>query len=223
MTRSATDVFLLSENRLLRETLARLLQKRADISVVGVSRATQSVIEEIVRSNCEIVLTDRLSPARDANLLEALVQHVPEIKIVLFGMDEDAGIFLKSTYFGVSGYLLKEASAAEIIHAVRAVAQGEAALPPRLCMTLVRHLAQQARGKPKIADCQRPDRYLTQRQLELVNLVAKGLTNKEIAANLHLSEFTVKNHIRRIMRQVDAGDRHEAVEMVRASAFLPAT
>ena len=59
------------------------------------------------------------------------------------------------------------------------------------------------------------------RQLELLGLVAQGLSNKEIAANLHLSEFTVKNHVHRIMKQVDADDRQEAVDVIRASGFLP--
>ena len=62
---------------------------------------------------------------------------------------------------------------------------------------------------------------LTRRQLELIRLVERGLTNKEIAANLNLSEFTVKNHLRRIMKEVDADDRHEAVDAIRASGLLP--
>jgi DNA-binding CsgD family transcriptional regulator len=62
---------------------------------------------------------------------------------------------------------------------------------------------------------------LTHRQSQLVALVARGLTNKEIAANLNLSEFTVKNHLRRIMKQVDVDSRHEAVDVIRASGFLP--
>ncbi len=62
---------------------------------------------------------------------------------------------------------------------------------------------------------------LTRRQLELIRLVERGLSNKEIAANLNLSEFTVKNHLRRIMKEVDADDRHEAVDAIRASGLLP--
>jgi DNA-binding NarL/FixJ family response regulator len=216
------NVYLLAENRLLRETLARLLQKRGGISVVGVSRYTESSVAEICASRCSVLLMDSMTTTEDMILLDDLFEKVPEIKVVLFGMDKDAGLFLKSAYCGVSGFLLKEASASEIIAAVRAVAQGEAAWPPQLCMDLVRHLSHEYRMRAKFRVAQGSAKYcLTARQLELMRLVERGLTNKEIAVNLNLSEFTVKNHIRRVMREVDADDRHEAVDAIRASGLLP--
>jgi DNA-binding NarL/FixJ family response regulator len=219
---ASLNVYLLAENRLLRETLARLLQKRGGISVVGVSRYTESSVAEICASQCSILLMDSMATTEDMILLGDLFERVPEIKVVLFGMDTDAGLFLKSAYCGVSGYVLKEASASEIIAAVRAVAQGEAAWPPQLCMDLVRHLSHEYRMRAKLRIPPGSAKYcLTARQLELMRLVERGLTNKEIAVNLNLSEFTVKNHIRRVMREVDADDRHEAVDAIRASGLLP--
>jgi len=216
------NVYLLTENRLLSETLARLLQKRGGISVVGVSRYTESSVDEMCASQCSILLMDSMATTEDMILLGDLFERVPEIKVVLFGMDKDAGLFLKSAYSGVSGYVLKEASASEIIAAVRAVAQGEAAWPPQLCMDLVRHLSHEYRMRAKLRVPPGSTKYcLTARQLELMRLVERGLTNKEIAVNLNLSEFTVKNHIRRVMREVDADDRHEAVDAIRASGLLP--
>lgn len=212
-----TGVFLLTENRLLRESLARVLQKRAGLHVVGASRFTDSAIKDISASKCEVVLTDRLSSAEDLEMHRELLAQLPHVKIILFGMDEDPAAFLRSVTLGICGYVLKEASASEIIAAVRAVAHGEASCPAHLVMTLIQHVASEAKAYPKLADQEgvlRPS--LTRRQLELVGLVARGMTNKEIAASLNLSEFTVKNHIRRIMKEVDADDRHEAVAMVRA-------
>jgi len=214
---SPTGVYLLAENRLLRESLARLLQKRAGLCVVGAGRFTQTSIEEIAASRCEVILTDRLSSAEDLEFHRELTAQLPHIKIILFGMDEDPAAFLRAASLGVPGFLLKEASAQEITATVRSVAQGEASCPPRLVMTLIQHVACMARANPRFSDQEsslRPS--LTRRQLELVSLVAQGMTNKEIAANLNLSEFTVKNHIRRIMKQVDADDRHHAVAVVRA-------
>jgi DNA-binding NarL/FixJ family response regulator len=219
---ASLNVYLLAENRLLREALARLLQKRGGISVVGVSRYTESSVAEICASQCSILLMDSMATTEDMILLGDLFERVPEIKVVLFGMDKNAGLFLKSAYCGVSGYVLKEASASEIIAAVRAVAQGEAAWPPQLCMDLVRHLSHEYRMRAKLRVPPGSTKYcLTARQLELMRLVERGLTNKEIAVNLNLSEFTVKNHIRRVMREVDADDRHEAVDAIRASGLLP--
>jgi DNA-binding NarL/FixJ family response regulator len=110
---------------------------------------------------------------------------------------------------------LKEASASDVISAVKAAMRLEATCPPRLCHTLFQFVAQTAE-QPQSAQ---PRLDLTLRQLQLVELVAKGLTNKEIAAQLNLSEFTVRNHIHRILKQADVGSRHEAVEAVRAKGY----
>jgi len=115
---------------------------------------------------------------------------------------------------GMTGYLLKGASASDVVAAVRAVFRGEAVCPPQLCSTLFRFVAQKARNVPLQNSTPKPD--LTLRQQQLVTLVAKGLTNKEIASHLNLSEFTVRNHLHRILEQVDAGVRSEAVETIRA-------
>jgi DNA-binding NarL/FixJ family response regulator len=137
-------------------------------------------------------------------------------------MDEDPQIFLIAVRLGVSGYVSKEASAAEIIAAVRAVAQGDAVCPPKLCMTLFQHTAGEFRKQPVITDREARIKFgITHRQSQLVALVARGLSNKEIAASLNVSEFTVKSHLRRIMKQVNAESRFEAVDMMRASGFLP--
>ena len=219
---SSTNAYVLAEHRLLRETLVRLLRKRADICVVGESRHFDSTPADIIASNCQVLLLDSLTTPHATKLLDDLHEKAAEIKIVLFGMDEDPQIFLKAVRFGVSGYVVKDASAAEIIAAVRAVAQGDAVCPPKLCLALFQHASREFRKQPVLTDREARTKFgLTHRQSQLVALVARGLTNKEIAANLNLSEFTVKNHLRRIMKQVDVDSRHEAVDVIRASGFLP--
>jgi two-component system, NarL family, response regulator DegU len=215
------SVFLLAENRLLRDTLARLLRKRSEINVVGISRDTKAITNEIAESSCEVVLTDCFSTESHTSLLSDLLNQNADVKILLFGMDEDPEIFLEAVQLGIRGYVLKDASAAEIIAAVRAVARGEASCPPRLCLTLIQHVASEYRLKPKNG-AGTDKNSLTHRQLQLMHLVAQGLTNKEIAASLNLSEFTVKNHIRRVMRQMEAESRHEAVDLIRATGHLAA-
>jgi DNA-binding NarL/FixJ family response regulator len=218
---SDVTVYLLTENRLLRESLARMLQKRAGICVGGSNRYTNSALGDILASNSGILLMDSMSPPQYPNLLKELSDSLPEVKSILFGMDEDPELFLKSVYWGVCGYVLKEASASEIITAVRGVARGEAFCPARLCMALIQHLSSESQRKTKSLGRDRSSSFgLTRRQLQLVDLVEKGLTNKEIATSLNLSEFTVKNHLRRIMRQVEAGSRHEAVDVIRAEGLL---
>jgi DNA-binding NarL/FixJ family response regulator len=228
MTQSKNDVnsaevkvFLLAENRLLRETLARLLQKKGGLSIAGASRYAESTIGEILASGCSILLMDSLATKEATCLLGELRELAPQVGVILFGMDDDPDTFLRSAYLGVSGYVLKDASAVEIIDAVLGVAREEAIWPPRLCLALVRHLSREYRTRSKIPVLPGSVKYcLTRRQLELMRLVERGMTNKEIAVMLNLSEFTVKNHLRRIMKALDAQDRHEAVDTIRASGLF---
>ena len=130
VTSAGVSVYLLAENRLLRETLARLLEKRGGVFIAGVSRYTDSTVDEICASGCAILLMDSQAITHGVTLLNALPELVPRLDVVLFGMDDDSDLFLKSVYLGVSGYVLKEASASEIIAAVLGVAgdAGEQAL-----------------------------------------------------------------------------------------------
>jgi DNA-binding NarL/FixJ family response regulator len=215
-------VYLLAEHRLLRETVLRLLQKKSEIQVVGVGRCTDSTAQQILDSECEILLLDSLTTPDSTGLLEELLTISPDLKIVLFGMDEDGDEFIGAVRIGISGYVLKDASAAEIVTAVRTVAQGHAACPPSLCKVLFRALSRNSEPEARITSREAKAEFgLTTRQSQLVALVARGMTNKEIAATLNLSEFTVKNHLHRIMRQIKATDRHSAVDLIRANGFLP--
>jgi DNA-binding NarL/FixJ family response regulator len=211
-------VFLLIENRLLREALVRLFRKRSDLTVVGQSGQADLDVQEILESNCNVLVVASFQANwLPANItLECLGQL--GFKVVLIGMDCDEEQFLATVRAGVTGYLLKDASASDVLNAVRSVYRGEAVCPPQLCLTLFRFVAQMAKEARAAGPASRPE--LTLRQQQLVSLVAQGLTNKEIASRLNLSEFTVRNHIHRILKQVDAESRSEAVDVIRASGFV---
>ena len=214
----------MTENRLLRETLVRLLQKRAGIRIAGESRSFETASEQIVKSQCDVLLLDSPGTAQAAPLIQGLCEEAPEIKTVLFGMDENTDSFLKAVQLGVRGYLLKDASSAEIISAVRGVADGEAVCPPKLCLALFHCVKQERQYKPEMADQLAFAKFgMTYRQRQLITLVARGLTTKEIAAKLNLSQYTVKNHMYRIMKQMAVRSRYEVVDRVRASGNYPDT
>lgn len=214
---SVIRVFFLIENRLLREALVRLFRKRPDLLVVGQGGQADATTPDVSDSKCDVlVIASFQTRSLPTNFALANVAQ-PGLKTVLIGMDADEEQFVAAVRSGVTGYLLKDASASDVIAAVRAVSRGEAVCPPQLCSTLFRFVAQMAREMPDQSATPRPD--LTLRQQQLVGLVAKGLTNKEIASRLNLSEFTVRNHIHRILKQVDAGSRSEAVETIRAHGF----
>jgi len=217
---SPTNVYVVAENRLLRETLVRLFRKRGDLTVVGQNSYSDSVPENIAASNSDLLLLDCLNPNHKSDdLICDIRESIPNIRVVLFGMDEDTDIFLQAVRLGVNGYVLKSASSSELIDAVRAVAQGEAVCPSKFCKVLFQAISSEATQRTAIAEQRAGMRFeLTQRQRQLMSLVAMGLSNKEIASNLNLSEFTVKNHIYRVMKQLDAQNRHEAVNLIRAGA-----
>jgi DNA-binding NarL/FixJ family response regulator len=207
-----TNVYLVAENRLLRETLIRLFRKRTDICIVGNTCCSAAALEHIASVQTGVLLLDCFNTNhRSDDWLTELQESIPGIKIILFGMDEDPDVFVRAVRRGIAGYVLKNASAAELLDALRTVAQGDAACPIRLCKVLF-DVVKRDNMDPQDSAGQYA---LTQRQRQLMSLVAMGLSNKEIAANLNLSEFTVKNHIYRVMRQVDAQSRHEAVALIR--------
>jgi len=172
---------------------ALIAQVEADVAVID-SSATESTGLNVVVS------------ARREN---------PNLQVLLIGMDAGETVFFDAVRAGAAGYLPKDASALDVIAGIRAVAQGEAVCPPRLCRVLFKQFAEGESSvpKPKLNG----NLGLTRRQLELVPLIARGFTNKEIASHLNLSEQTVKNHIHRMLRKVGVGDRLKVAEAVMSS------
>jgi two-component system NarL family response regulator len=213
---SKINAFLLSENRLFREALARILRSKSDICVVGVAPYSPEVIEQIEAARCDVLLVD---PGAGEPLDMGLIQEVRlaagDAKIVLIDMVEDESAFLKAVRAGVSGYILQEASALDVVAAVRSVKQGEAVCPSRLCLCLFKYLANKCPNLPNSRI--KAQLGLTRREQQLLPLIAQGMTNKEIASQLNLSEQTIKNHVHRILQRTGASGRLEVVEAVRAN------
>ena len=214
---SSIRTFLVIENRLLREALVRLFSKRGDLVVVGQSGSAETPAIDLIDSECDVVVIDSLQTPWLSAITAVENADRPAFRTVVIARESDDKHFLDAVRLGVTGYLLQDASASDVVAAVRAVFRGEAVCPPQLCSTLFRFVAQMSKEKRVQSAPPKPD--LTLRQQQLVALVARGLTNKEIASHLNLSEFTVRNHIHRILKQVDAGSRSQAVETIRAFGY----
>ena len=216
-----TKLFLIIENRMLREAMTTLFQKQPDFALLDSIRYSSSAYKLIAASACDILLADQASAsAFPANFIGDLLSLSPGRKAILFGMENDPELFLEAVRSGTSGYLLGEASAEETIAAVRRVVAGEAVSPPCLCHHLFQFVARSSREGSMILNqrlCQRLG--LTARQQQLMALLARGFTNKEIAESMRLSEFTVKNHVHRIMRRLNAQSRYAAVQTVCENNF----
>jgi DNA-binding NarL/FixJ family response regulator len=219
-----TRLFLIIENRMLREAMTVLFRKQPDFSLVTSVRYSESVYNLIASSDCDILLADQASAAAfPSNFISDLLASTAGRKAILFGMEDDPELFLQAVRSGVSGYLLGEASADETLAAVRRVVAGEAVSPPCLCHHLFQFVARTTREGSMVLNqrlCYRLG--LTARQQQLIALLARGFSNKEIAESMRLSEYTVKNHVHRIMRRLNAESRYAAVQTV-CEKSIPAT
>lgn len=209
------SVYLLAGNRLLREALAKLLQKKGNIRLLGATGLSPQIVQQIVAAEPDVLLCDLgIESLGKLQITREIRRAVPGIKILMIGMDADEKAFIQAVKDGVVGYLLKEASAAEIADAVHAVAGNDGVCSPALCRALFDHVSSTA-NLPANPLLVRTDLGLTRRELQLVQMIARGLTNKEIAAQLNLSENTIKNHVHRMLRKIGAQDRIGMVEACR--------
>lgn len=209
-------VFVLLQNRLLRDVLIRVLRRR-NMEVVGYGSQQEATAEEITKSGCDVLLVDFFSRQWVSPIKADMQSEGRAIKIVVIGMREEHEQFLEAIRCGVTGYVLNDASLDDTVAAIRMAACGQASCAPQMCSTLFQVVAQiqQEAQRKKL-------RRLTLRQQRLMRLVSNGLTNKEIAEELRLSECTVKNHMSRILKRLGAQSRNEAAEALRACDYSPA-
>jgi DNA-binding NarL/FixJ family response regulator len=216
-------VLVAAENRLLREALSRMLTKNGDIEVLG-GEATEPTERPLQNEDLRLERAEILLLSSKGNLdqdLEAIRKvrsATPEVPILLIDVAGDEMNFLQCIRAGVRGYLPRDASAEDVVEAVRAIHAGKAVCPGTLCAALFRYLEREATCFPSASVHQRLG--LTRREQQLVPLVAEGLTNKEIANRFCLSEQTVKNHLYRMKHKVGAEDRLGIVQVCRTQGFM---
>lgn len=210
-------VFLLAQNRLLREALSKILSKKESLQVVGSCALTTDSLADIVSAAPNVLVIDSFaSSSEHLEFVREIQQRVAEIKLVVIGMEADAQPFLQAIREGAMGYLVKDASALEVVGAVRTVANGGAVCSPQLCAFLFRFAAQQNQMPSFYA---RKRLGLTNREQQLVGLISQGLTNKEIANRLQLAEQTVRNHVHRMLRKLGASHRLAVVDICRTEGI----
>jgi two-component system NarL family response regulator len=205
------NVLLVAENRLLREALARLLAKRNDIRVASAALVSQ-VASQIAEVHPHVLLLDATAFTHSGTwMLSKALHDVPALKVVMIGMSaDDVETFLRCVRMGVTGYVAMDASASEVVAAVRSVANEGAFCPPSLCTHLLDYVARQCAA----SQCgERLPVELTRREQQLAQMIESGLSNKEIASRLNISDQTVKNHVHRMLRKLGSTGRMEAARV----------
>ena len=212
-------VFVAAENRLLREALSRVLIKNAGIEVIANDSAVPFHTDALLDTCPDILLLTSYGTLPESlSTIQQVRAAAPSVRILLIGMANDEREFLQCVRAGISGYLLRDASAGDVLQGVQAVHAGEAVCPGAMCAVLFRYFESDATSLP----CTNRKRRLglSRRELQLIPLIAQGLTNKEIANHFSLSEQTVKNHLYRMKHKIGAEDRLEMVQLYRTQGFL---
>lgn len=203
--KSGTKVLVSCSNRLLTEAIARILSKKTEFDIVSVKVAGCEDRDDVVASEADVLVLDSLEPLGASATRDGMLRQKPNC--VLVAMEDNHEHFLRAIQWGVRGYVLRDASALEVISAIRLVAQGQAACPPSYTRILFDYVAGLSSKLPTTSESATWE--LTRREQQLIPLIERGLTNKEIANSLNLSEQTVKNHIHRMMRKMQSSNRLE--------------
>jgi DNA-binding NarL/FixJ family response regulator len=201
-------VVLVDDQALVRTGFRLILDETEDIEVVGEAGDGASGVSVSERTRPDVVLVDVRMPGVDGieatRRIRALAAPPRVIILTTFDLDEYVFAGLNA---GASGFLLKDTLAADLVSAVRVVASGEAVAAPSVTRRLIAHFLRQQPAAPS----QNRLAVLTARELEVLTLIAQGRSNTEIAADLHLSEGTVKTHVGRILAKLQLRDRIQAV------------
>ncbi len=207
-----TRVLLVDDQPLLRTGFRMILSAESDLTVVGEAGDGATAVELARRLKPDVVLMDIRMPGMDGiQATRALAgpgveEPVKVLMLTTFGLDE---YVVESLRAGASGFLLKDAPAEDLVEAIRIVAAGEALLAPSVTRRLLDRVA--SRLPPANENAIPALHELTERELEVLKLMARGLSNAEIAEKLVVSETTVKTHVSRVLSKLDIRDRVQAV------------
>ncbi|HEU4425386.1 MAG TPA: response regulator transcription factor [Pilimelia sp.] len=209
-------VLVVDDQELIREGIASLLGIQPGIAVVGTAADGREAVERAVALAPDVVLMDVRMPELDGVAAAAILrERLPRCRVVMLTTFDDEEYVVQALRAGAHGYLLKDRPARELADAVRLAHTGVVQFDSAAAARLASALARPAGTPPSPVD-----QSLTAREIEVLRLVARGSTNREIAARLYLSDGTVKNHISRILARLGLRDRTQAAIYARDHGLL---
>lgn len=202
------SLVLIDDNRLLREGLARLIREQPDFTILAASADAEEAMARVREAKPNVVLLDFGLEGHDSLALTTTVRRdVPEAKVIILGLlpiEEDVASYVRA---GASGFIMRDATFEDFVRTIRSVVEGSVVLPPQLTGSLFSQIARHAmgRGAPRELVAVR----LTQRERQVIDLIAEGLANKDIAARLHIAIHTVKSHVHNVLEKLALHSRLE--------------
>jgi DNA-binding NarL/FixJ family response regulator len=211
------SVALADDHVLFRQALRHLLEAEPDINVVGEAgdgRAIQSLVEQ---RHPDVILMDINMPGIDGvTATRELKSTLPHVRIIILTMFSEDGHVVRAVRAGADAYILKNSESSRVIDAIRAVCRGESVIEPQLATKLLSEFR-------RVSEFREDDGVagLSQREVELLRLVASGLSNKEIALKLSLAESTIKNRLSMLFEKLEVKDRTQAAIYALSHGLIP--
>jgi NarL family two-component system response regulator LiaR len=209
-----TRILIIEDNRVLLDGLRRALNRQADMRVVATMASGDSVLLKARQTKPHVILFDvGLNHFDELALVESVRKNLPEAKVIGMGIvpsQSDVVLFMAA---GASGFILKDTTVKDAVTTIRSIAQGEKILPPSLADSLFSHVVERSilRRNGTITNAVR----MTKRELEIIVLIADGLSNKEIAQRLKITTHTVKSHVHNIMGKLSLHTRRQLAKYTR--------
>jgi NarL family two-component system response regulator LiaR len=201
----AITVLIIDDHELVREGVRTFLQRMGDIQVVGEASSGREGLLLAERLAPDVALMDLVMPEMDGVEATRQLKRVsPSTQVIVLTSFDDDEHILPAIRAGALSYLLKSVGTVELVDAVRKAAQGEVVMSPRVAARVMRELRQEPGAKPAL------DTDLSERELEVLRLIAEGRSNTEIADQLVISEHTVKRHVSNILSKLHLADRTQA-------------
>jgi DNA-binding NarL/FixJ family response regulator len=203
---------IVDDHALFRRGLEMVLEEEPDIELVGQASDGTEAVEKAAESLPDVVLMDiRMPRSSGIEACRAMKEAAPSAKIVILTISDEEEDLFEAIRAGASGYLLKDIPLDEVADAVRAVHGGQSLINPSMAGKLLTEFATLAKRDDEERAQEVPAPRLTEREMQVLKLVARGMNNRDIAKELFISENTVKNHVRNILEKLQIHSRMEAV------------
>jgi len=196
-------ILIVDDHPITRNGLRSALSTSKEVEIVGEASTGEEAVEEVKKLSPDVVFMDVRMPGIGGLEATREIRDVnPETRVILFTVEESRSALADAIRAGVSGYLLKDVSAAELIHAAKMAMEGKAVIHPTLTRAFIEEIQYVE---------QRPETPLSRREAQIVQMVAYGATVKEVAHQLGISPHTVKTHLERVYEKLGANDKAQAV------------
>jgi len=201
------SVLIADDHSLVRQGLKQIIEIESDIEVIAQASNGEDAVKYVRQYNPDVVLMDMNMPGMNGlQAIKELKQDKENHKIIVLTIHEEREYLFKTLQLGAEGYVLKDSEASVLIEAIRTVNSGQSYIQASMTKELVREFNRVTMNEKEKSD----ENSLTSREIEVIELIAEGLINKEIAKKLFISEKTVKNHVSNIFKKLNVSDRTQA-------------